>query len=44
MSPKGPLVVVHSGHFVQTDRPGAVVAAVSRVAVESGVNGAACRR
>ena len=43
LSPKGRLVVVDSGHFVQTDRPAAVVAAVLTVAAERGVNVAACR-
>lgn len=44
LSPKGRLVVVDSGHFVQTDRPDAVVAAVLAAAAETVANVAACRR
>ncbi|HET8701883.1 MAG TPA: alpha/beta fold hydrolase, partial [Nitrococcus sp.] len=44
LSPKGRLIVVHSGHFIQTDRPASVIAAVLTVAAGSGENVAACRR
>lgn len=43
LSPKGRLVVVHSGHFVQLDRPDVVAAAVLAVAAKAGADVAACR-
>jgi pimeloyl-ACP methyl ester carboxylesterase len=43
LSPKGRLVTVQSGHFVQSDRPTAVVAAILTVAAESGISVATCR-
>ncbi|MGH8010968.1 MAG: alpha/beta fold hydrolase, partial [Candidatus Binataceae bacterium] len=43
LSPKGQLVVVNSGHFVQIERPRDVINAVFTVAAESGINIAACR-
>jgi pimeloyl-ACP methyl ester carboxylesterase len=44
LSPKRRLVVVNSGHFVQIERPAAVVAAVLAVAAQSGADIAACKR
>jgi pimeloyl-ACP methyl ester carboxylesterase len=44
ISPKGRLVVVRSGHFVQRDQPAAVAAAILGVAKESGANIAACQK
>jgi pimeloyl-ACP methyl ester carboxylesterase len=44
LSPKGKLVVVDSGHFVQKEKPAAVISAVLAVAAESGANVAACGR
>lgn len=44
LSPKGRLEIVESGHFVQTERPEAVTAAVLSVAVEAGIDISACRR
>ncbi|MGH7987229.1 MAG: alpha/beta fold hydrolase [Candidatus Binataceae bacterium] len=43
LSPKGKLIIVNSGHFVQTQRPATVIDAVLTVAAESGTNVAACR-
>lgn len=42
LSPKGQLVVVHSGHLVQRDQPMTVVAAVRMVAAEAGMSHAIC--
>jgi pimeloyl-ACP methyl ester carboxylesterase len=44
LSPKGRLELVRSGHFIQKDRPKAVVAAVLSVAAASVAKTAACRR
>ncbi|MGH7119125.1 MAG: hypothetical protein ACREFP_09100 [Acetobacteraceae bacterium] len=44
LSPKGKLVVVPSGHFIQTDRPASVVAAILAVATESGEDVRSCQR
>ena len=45
LSPRGRLVVVEgSGHFIQTDRPAAVVGAVLQAAREAGADVAGCAR
>ena len=42
LSPKGQLEIVQAGHFIQTDRPDVVVAAVLDVAREAGADISAC--
>jgi hypothetical protein len=42
LSPKGRLEIVQAGHFIQTDRPDVVVAAVLEVAGEAGADISAC--
>jgi pimeloyl-ACP methyl ester carboxylesterase len=42
LSPKGRLAVVDGGHFLQADRPEAVVAAILSVAAETGADVSAC--
>jgi hypothetical protein len=43
LSPKGRLVVVEIGHFIQKDRPEDVIAAVLSVAADTGADIKACR-
>jgi pimeloyl-ACP methyl ester carboxylesterase len=44
LSPKGRFEIVKSGHFIQIDRPQAVIDAVLRIAEDSGASTTACAR
>jgi hypothetical protein len=44
LSPKGRVVVVDTGHFVQKERPEIVTDAVIDVAAEIGIDVSACRQ
>lgn len=44
LSPKGKYEVVDSGHYIQIDKPEAVIGAVISIAAETGADTSACRR
>jgi pimeloyl-ACP methyl ester carboxylesterase len=44
LSPKGKLIIVESGHFIQTEQPDAVIAAVLSIAADTGADTSACRK